>query len=362
MKIVQSAISMQSHYEFQANYTKTETLRKWQDSPQSSTQKPSLDSTIKQWVQDQLKISEEAKKAYLKDCYKQANNISGLEEDDWSITDKDQLKIVLLEKMLSLLTGRQIKFRLPEKIKVQAPDLKIPSQPAASPQAQAPARLGWGLSYESSETYQESERLSFAAQGIVKTADGKEINFEVQLKMSREFAASKQISLKAGDALIDPLVINFGQPAAQLGNTKFQFDLDADGTEDQISFLQEGSGFLALDKNNDGVVNNGTELFGPSSGNGFGELAAYDLDQNGWIDENDPIFDKLRIWTKDAQGKDSLFALGQKGIGAIFLGNVDSPFSLKDQTNQMNGVIKETGVFLREDGTPGTIQQIDLVV
>ncbi|HEX3046692.1 MAG TPA: hypothetical protein VHY08_18195 [Bacillota bacterium] len=359
MKIVQSAISMKSSYEFQATYTKTETLRKWQDSPANSAKKPSLD--VNQWVQDQLKLSEEAKMAYLKDSCEGAKDISGL-EDDWSITDKDQLKIVILEKMLSLLTGRRIKFRLPEKINTQPPDIQIPTQSAASPRTQAPARVGWGLSYESSETYQESEQLSFAAQGIVKTADGKEINFEVQLKMSREFAASKQVSLKAGDALIDPLVINFGQPAAQLGNTKFQFDLDADGTADQISFLQEGSGFLALDANNDGVINNGAELFGPSSGNGFGELAAYDQDQNGWIDENDPIFDKLRIWTKDAQGKDSLFALGQKGIGAIFLGNIDSPFSLKDQTNQMNGVIKETGVFLREDGTPGTIQQIDLVV
>jgi hypothetical protein len=366
MKIVQSAISMQSRYEFQASYTKAETLREWRDAPAQSASQPSPDSTIKKWIQDQLKISEEAKKALQKEYCEQTENVAAPEEDDWAITDHDRLKILILEKMLSALTGRQIKFRIPEKIDLKARpiDIQLPSQTAAasSTTAQTPGRVGWGLSYESTESYRESERLSVAAQGIVKTADGKEINFGVELRMSREFAISNQISFKAGDALIDPLVINFDRPAAELGSAKFQFDLDADGTLDQISFLQEGSGFLALDKNNDGVINDGTELFGPSSGNGFGDLAAYDQDLNGWIDENDPIFNQLRIWTKDAQGKDSLFALGQKGIGAIYLGNISSPFNLKDQTNQTNGKIQETGIFLRENGAPGTIQQIDLVV
>ncbi|MCL6589518.1 MAG: hypothetical protein K6U80_06145 [Firmicutes bacterium] len=365
MKIVQSVISMKSHYEFQASYTKTETLREWRDAPAQSAKQPSRDSQVKQWLQDQLKISEEAKKALQKEQCGQAKGVSSLEED-WAITDHDHLKILILEKMLSAITGRRIKFRIPEKINLEACPLNIqlPPQGAASgaANAQGPGRLGWGLSYESTELYRESECLSFTAQGTVKTADGKEINIGVQVRMSREFAASNQISFKAGDALLDPLVINFDRAAAELGNAKFQFDLDADGTPDQISFLQEGSGFLAIDKSGDGVINDGTELFGPSSGNGFGELAAYDHDLNGWIDENDPIFNKLRIWTKDSLGKDYLFALGQKGIGAIYLGNISSPFSLKDQTNQLNGMIRETGLFLRENGAPGTIQQIDLVV
>ncbi|HEX3048491.1 MAG TPA: hypothetical protein VHY08_27325 [Bacillota bacterium] len=215
---------------------------------------------------------------------------------------------------------------------------------------------------ERRETYRESEQMSFTANGIVKTADGKEIDFSVALNMSREFATEKlTITLEEG-RLKDPLVINFDGPAAALTETKFSFDLDNDGALDQISFLKSGSGFLALDQNQDGLINNGGELFGTASGNGFADLLKYDSDQNGWIDENDSIFEKLRIWTKNENGEDMLFALGQKGVGAIYLGNIDTQFSFKDAANQTQGQLRRTGVFLKEDGTAGTVQQIDLVV
>ena len=205
-----------------------------------------------------------------------------------------------------------------------------------------------------------TERLD-AEQGQ-ETADGREISIDLSFSLSRQFVAEQQISLKAGDALIDPLVINFAAPAAKLTATKYSFDLDSDGASDQVSFAGAGSGFLALDINKDGVINNGSELFGPQSGDGFGELAAYDSDGNNWIDENDAIYDKLRIWTKDEQGRDQLFALGQKGIGAIYVGNVATEFALKDSANNLQGQMRSTGIFLRENGTAGTIQHIDLAV
>ncbi|MEA3469756.1 MAG: hypothetical protein U9R57_16250 [Thermodesulfobacteriota bacterium] len=43
-------------------------------------------------------------------------------------------------------------------------------------------------------------------------------------------------------------------------------------------------------------INNGAELFGPTTGHGFQERAQYELDFIGWIDENDSIFSSLRIW------------------------------------------------------------------
>ncbi|NLD47470.1 MAG: hypothetical protein GX660_09755, partial [Clostridiaceae bacterium] len=143
---------------------------------------------------------------------------------------------------------------------------------------------------------------------------------------------------------------------------KINFDLDFDGKTEQISFVSKESGFLALDLNNDGVINDGRELFGPQTGDGFSELAKYDLDENNWIDENDAVFSKLKIWVKDDSGKDMLFTLAEKGIGALYLGNVNTPFSLKDASNNLNGVIRKSGVFLKENGTAGTIQHIDLAV
>lgn len=121
-------------------------------------------------------------------------------------------------------------------------------------------------------------------------------------------------------------------------------------------------GFLALDKNGDGKINDGAELFGPSTGSGFAELAQYNEDGNNWIDENDSIYERLRIWSRDAAGNDYLLALGEKGIGAIFVGSVETMFQLKDPSNTLLGQTMSTGIYLREDGQAGTVQQIDLAV
>lgn len=64
---------------------------------------------------------------------------------------------------------------------------------------------------------------------------------------------------------------------------------------------------MALDVNYDGIINDGRELFGPRTGNGFLELAEFDIDGNNWIDENDPIFEKLRIWTLDEKGNEVIY-------------------------------------------------------
>ncbi len=123
--------------------------------------------------------------------------------------------------------------------------------------------------------------------------------------------------------------------------------------------LFRSSGFLALDKNGDGKINDGSELFGATSGNGFADLAQYDSDGNGWIDEADEIFDKLLIWSKDENGNDQLVGLGKAGVGAIYLGAQDTQFSMNSQQNQMNALIRQTGMFMYENGGVGTIQQID---
>ena len=162
--------------------------------------------------------------------------------------------------------------------------------------------------------------------------------------------------------MVDPLVINFGAAGASLTQNKFDFDLNFDGTTDRISFAGPGSGFLVYDANGDGVINDGRELFGPSSGNGFAELAAYDCDGNGWIDENDSIYEHLQIWVRDPDGTDRLFALGEKGIGAIYLGNVSADYLLGSPGASPDGQIRRTGFFLRENGSAGTMQHVDIAV
>ena len=209
--------------------------------------------------------------------------------------------------------------------------------------------------------FEESEQTTFDTTGILKTADGREISFNLSLEMSRSFASYYESTYQEKAVVFcDPLVINLDTDIASLSDQKFYFDLDADGVEEYVSKLGSGSGYLALDKNNDGIINNGSELFGTKSGDGFGDLAIYDEDQNGWIDENDAIWDKLKIWTTDENGNDELYTLQKAGVGAICLQKVSTNFNHTDVNNEVKGAIRSTGIFLYENGNVGTIQHLDL--
>ena len=207
----------------------------------------------------------------------------------------------------------------------------------------------------------EAENTTFTTKGKVVTGDGREIDFGLELQMSRSFAEYYEANYEAPQPeLCDPLVINLEPGMAKLSDQKFLFDLDQDGVLDRISSLEKGSGFLALDKNGDGKINDGTELFGTASGNGFADLAAYDEDGNGFIDEGDEIFDKLKIWIMDENGNEQLVSLKEKGVGAICLQNMSTDFSLTGQDNQTRGMIRNTGFFLYESGAAGSIQHVDV--
>ena len=215
----------------------------------------------------------------------------------------------------------------------------------------------------------EQEDTSFSTVGTVRTKDGREINFNVNVNMSRRCEEYYREELNVAQfALFDPLVINLDTDATELSDQTFYFDLDADGEEEEISMLK-GSGYLALDKNEDGIINDGSELFGTGNGDGFADLARYDEDGNGWIDENDSIWSKLKIWCKDEKGNDVLYKLSDKGVGAICLQNVSTDFTLQgDRTarggateaNATNGAIRKTGIFLYENGNVGTVQHVDM--
>lgn len=222
-----------------------------------------------------------------------------------------------------------------------------------------PGQLEWHL-YQGTAQY-EAENTFFSTQGTVRTGDGREINFNVNVGMSREFQQYYEEEIQPELNLVDPLVINLDGDTAQVSDQTFYFDIDADGVLDKVNRLGSGSGFLALDKNGDGVINDGSELFGTASGNGFQDLAQYDDDGDGWIDEDDAIWSKLQIWCKDENGNDVLYKLADRGVGAICLQNVGTQFTQQAQDGSVKGVVRNTGVFLYEDGNVGTVQHVDMV-
>lgn len=268
-------------------------------------------------------------------------------------------KTTLIRMMLEMLTGKRMRVFNQSDLKAEN---GAAAPAAAAAQAQQPA--GYGIEYDYHESYTEAEYTSFSASGTVKTADGREIGFQLDLAMSRVYHEESSVSLRLGDAArkVDPLVLNFAGNAASLVDQRFAFDLDADGDDEQIARLASGSAYLVFDRNGDGRINDGRELFGPNSGDGFQEFAALDDDGNGWIDENDAAFEQLRLWQPDGEGGGALRTLADSGVGAIALARVASPFDLNTHDNRMLGQVRSSGIFLHEDGRAGTIQQIDLTV
>lgn len=221
------------------------------------------------------------------------------------------------------------------------------------------------VKYSRFERYYESEKTNFFAAGKVITSDGTQIDFGLSFSMERSFSMESLTKIEAGNAayLMDPLVINFDGSPAQLESGRFDFDLDGDGKTESINRLAAGSGFLVFDKNGDGKINDGTEMFGTISGNGFADLAQYDEDGNGWIDENDSIYEKLGVWTPDQFGGGTYKSLKAANVGAIALQYAQTEFSVKDlASNDLQAQVRSSGVFLKEDGGVGSVQQIDLTV
>lgn len=287
---------------------------------------------------------------------RQADPVSQSPEPETLLPAEEQLKIQILRRLLGIVVRLPANLPAPEGAEAPA----VPAEPTPTP---ANSSAGWGLAYERHETYQESESLTFSVRGIIQTAGGREIKFDVQFAISRTFLAEHHLSVRAGDVqLVDPLVINFSGTLAGLTDRRFAFDLDADGTVEEIPFVTPGSGLLALDRNGDGAINDGLELFGPTTGNAFAELSSLDADGNGWLDEADPLFARLKLWTRDAAGADLLLPLSQVKVGAILLSSVDAAFTYKDQQNRTLAQQQRAGLFVRADGSVGAAQQIDLAI
>jgi hypothetical protein len=148
---------------------------------------------------------------------------------------------------------------------------------------------------------------------------------------------------------VDPVIIDLSGRGYQLTSATdgVQFDFYGTGVPTQMSWTAAGwdGGFLALDRNGNGRIDDGAELFSnlspqptPKSGNknGFLALAVYDLPVNGgngdgWIDDQDAIYSKLLIWVdrnhNGISDPGELLTLKQAGILRISLTYAPSPWT-----------------------------------
>lgn len=392
MKIVSSNIALQSDHSKKEQHYVAETLRVRNgdnisvetqrtylgQSENSSQTKVSLSEKALQLLQNEQEnanknANENANANLLRRSVQNNNAVQNNEIDA-----PEDPKLLLIRAIIEAITGKSIKFvsesavNQSDKANSITPTMTNLANLANANGGEVIAvsfgNTAFGLRYNSNEVIKENETTNFSASGIIKTADGKEIQFQCDLSMQRSFYMDNSTEIFMGastdrKSLCDPLIINFAGTAAELKNTTFAFDLNADGSAENIQELAAGSAFLVLDKNKDGKINNGNEMFGTQSGDGFADLSVYDEDGNGWIDENDSVYNSLGVWNNSAYGG-KIRSLKEAGIGAIYLQNANTEFSIKDKTtNELQGQIRKTGIFLNEkNGNIGTIQHVDLAI
>lgn len=157
----------------------------------------------------------------------------------------------------------------------------------------------------------------------------------------------------------DPLVLDLaGNGFATRGlDDAVRFDLTGDGRSESISAPKGDDALLALDRNGNGRIDSGKELFGDQHGasNGFAELSKYDDNRDGRIDQQDSVFEQLSLLRFDAQGRQQQHSLAEAGVSAIHLQaqNVKQALGAYDE-------IAQIGRFDFADGRSG--QAADLLL
>ena len=160
----------------------------------------------------------------------------------------------------------------------------------------------------------------------------------------------------------DPLVLDLdGDGIETVGvnaANPIYFDHDGDGNQTSSGWVKADDGFLVLDRNGNGTIDNGTELFGdatPLSGggkaaDGFDALAQEDTNADGKVDDQDTNWNNLRVWrdlNQDGVSQSGeLFTLDSLGIAAL---NVASTSHAQVLAN--GNRITELGSYIKTDGS-----------
>lgn len=168
----------------------------------------------------------------------------------------------LIKSMVEMMTGEAIKLFSARDFGAGGgqsvpPQLAPPAQAGSADDPSSPQAplAGSGFAYDYRSLYEEYQEVKFSAEGLIKTSDGQEISFKIDLSMSRYYSEETSMSVRSGDAVREePLVLNFDGPAAQLSDRHFDFDLFGKGKKDSLPLLQGNRGFLAFDRSGSGKI------------------------------------------------------------------------------------------------------------
>lgn len=211
-------------------------------------------------------------------------------------------------------------------------------------------------------------RVAMEQVETVKTAQVAQVTLNVEVGVHTIITESFSLRIESGRVEIslrteemeqgDPLVFDLAGDGIDLRGVEdgVDFDLDGSGVRRQTAFIQGDDALLYLDRNGNGIVDNGLELFGDQEGHahGFAELATHDGNADSVIDEMDAIYDRLHLW-QDRNGdgvnqETESLRLREAGVQSVNL-RFTEPYREDGKGN----TLAQQSVFTRTDGSEGLL-------
>ena len=164
---------------------------------------------------------------------------------------------------------------------------------------------------------------------------------------------------------VDPLIFDLdgdGIKTTSLDQSRTYFDLDSNGFAERTAWVDASDGLLVLDRNNDGQITSGQELFGDQTllangrraDSGFEALREFDSNRDGRIDAKDEVYSKLRIW-RDLNGDGISQAEELKGLSDYNIASISLSSTSSNASDVMNNIQRRVGSFIKTDGSGGVI-------
>ena len=164
---------------------------------------------------------------------------------------------------------------------------------------------------------------------------------------------------------VDPLILDLdgdGIETTNLVGSTAYFDLDVNGFAERTGWVNSDDGLLVLDRNANGAIDNGQELFGdrtllqngtPAT-SGFQALAEFDINADGKLDASDNIFSQLRIW-QDVNGDGVSIASELKTLVSVGVQSISLSSVATGAADAMSNIQRRLGSFVRSDGSSGQV-------
>ena len=151
-----------------------------------------------------------------------------------------------------------------------------------------------------------------------------------------------------------PLVIDLngdGIKTTSLSSSNVHFDMNNNGFAEKTGWISTSDGFLVIDKNHNGTIDNGSELFGnysdSTSENGFEALSNYDTNHDGKINIFDSSYYSIKVWQdKNSNGitdDGELYSLASLGIKSINTNYTETNIDSNGNTIKQTSTITKFG-------------------